>query len=81
MWMACADLFPHHADEHHEELWNSWSQTEISAEFTVLITWMLSAASKTDVVVVADGRSDIMRARIRKVFEVAGVVWKEIVVM
>ena len=45
----------------------------MAPEFKLLVSWMLTTAAKTDVVVVTDGRGDKMRAQIRKAFEESGV--------
>ena len=45
----------------------------MAPEFKTLVTWMLTVATKTVVVVVADGRGDKKRTQISRALEESGV--------
>ena len=54
----------------------------MTPEFKMLIMWMLQqAAAKTDVVVVSDGRGELMRDAIRNVFVESKVAFIELRVL
>ena len=63
--LACAEQFPAHSSSHGPESFRG-VPLQCSPEFTELVEWLTKAKHTADVVVIADGRSEIVRNSIRK---------------
>lgn len=64
LFLACAELFPGHSSTHSNDIFRGVI-TGCTAEFNELVKWMVTAKQQTDVVVIADGRSEVARKQIR----------------
>ena len=67
LFLLSAELFPAHASIHSPDMFKEIGH--IDMEFYNTIAWMLKQRDQTDIVVVSDGRGDLARREIRKVFE------------
>ena len=66
--VVCAEFVLSLALQHKPDMWRG-DVHQMTPEFKNQILWMLQqAAAKTDVVVVSDGRGELMRDAIRNVF-------------
>ena len=64
MFLLCAELFPFHSQLHGPDTFRG-IPTTCSPEFQHLINWVITAKQQADVVIIADGRSDMARDQIR----------------
>ena len=66
--MLSAELFPHHAQVHTDDMFRGMIGA-ISSEFQEALQWIFKIRQRTDTVLVTDGRSETARRGIRQAFE------------
>ena len=70
LFLAFAELFPKHSELHGIDTFRGIPQ-QCSTEFTGLVGWIGGLKRETDVVAVADGRSDVVRNELRPIMKSA----------
>ena len=60
MYLCCAELFPGHEKTHSWEMFHG-IVPGCSQDFKDMLKFLIDATKKTDVLVVADGRSEVAR--------------------